>query len=110
MAETKAAKITTPGSDPWQSDKDTWQYISVPAENALGEVHASIGLNQHYFHAGQTYLVPKEVAESVQERLHVYARSCVRILQPRRDFDALSKVPLGSASSTSVQHADPSTF
>lgn len=110
MADIKVeAKVPTP-VDPWKTDQATWQYVTIPQENALGEVHAKLSLNRHEFFAGQTYLVPKEAAESLTERLHVYNKSCIRILQPRRDFDALSKIPLGNSSAGNVNHADPSTF
>src|SRR5581483_9126986 len=82
MAEKKAMKTV------WDTDKKTWEYISIPAENALGETHATIRLNDREFTAGETYLVPADVATFVKERMHTYNRSCVRVLQPTRDISA----------------------
>lgn len=110
MADTKVVVKAPEPLDPWKSDKETWQYISIPQENPLGDRHDSLSLNRHVFEAGQTYLVPQVVAESLQERLRVYSRACIRVLQPKRDFDALSKVPLGNSSAGASAHVDPSTF
>lgn len=103
--------VTPKKIDAWDTDKSNWQYLSIPKENALGESHATMELNLHRFDAGNTYFVPKEVADTVNERLAVYARSCVRILQPRRDYAAENAVAIGSANSRQSgagQAVDPS--
>lgn len=93
----------------WQTDKETWEYISIPEENALGYKHESIGLNEHKFDAGKTYLVPPEVATYVRERLKVYARSVVRTLQPNRDTVAENAVSVGT-SNAGAKAIDPTTI
>jgi len=84
----------------WQSDKKDWEYVTVPAQNALGETHSPIVINEHEFGPKITrnengevikiedgkYLVPPEAAITIRERCQVYAKECVRILQPKRDF------------------------
>ena len=99
----KAAQKTV-----WQTDQKDWVYISIPEENALGEKHDTMGLNTHYFEAGQTYLVPQEVADTLKERLKVYARACVRVLQPKRDYGAEKAVEhFGTKGGTPI---DPSVL
>lgn len=95
MAELKATKAPevagrklTTVDELLASDRSTWEYVTIPKENALGETHATISNNKLQFKAGETYFIPKPIADDVRERLHVYARSCVRTLQPRRDFSA----------------------
>lgn len=84
--------------------------MSVPAENALGNAHDNISLNRHLFEAGQTYKVPPQVAETVRDRIKVYNRSCVRLLQPRRDYESENAVSIGSAKTVGSRATDPSTF
>lgn len=94
----------------WDTDKKNWEYISIPEENALGEAHCSMGLNQHQFDPGQTYLVPPEVARTLKDRLKVYAKSCVRVLQPKRDYESENQVATGSTNpgQRAATHTDPS--
>jgi hypothetical protein len=97
MAEkilTLEEKINKKSSDKtvWDTPKESWENISIPEENALGEPHASIWNNKHEFKAGQTYLVPPAVAGDVRDRLRAYAKSCVRVLQPRRDVKSEMEV------------------
>jgi hypothetical protein len=106
MAVEKKAKIEA--VDPWETDKSTWEYVGVPAENALGEVHATMGNNRHNFQAGKTYLLPQAYAEDLKERLKVYARSCIRILQPKRDMDAVNRVPVGSVGGSQIYAVEAS--
>jgi hypothetical protein len=107
MAEVKKADSQP---DPWKTDKSTWQYVAVPPENALGEVHANMGINKDVFEAGKTYLLPEKMADTLRERLSVYARSQVRILQPKRDSVAENAVAIGSANSRQLgaSPVDPS--
>jgi len=95
-------------ADLYKTDKATWEYISVPEENVLGEVHADIVINTERFRAGQTYLVPKLVAETVRERLKTYQRSCMRIMSPKKDTAAEQAVAVGSANATVPVVADAS--
>jgi len=89
----------------WDSDQSTWEYVTIPEENALGERHDSMSINNHVFAPGQTYKVPPKIAETLRDRLKVYARACVRILQPKRDVDAERRVAIGSASSAQAVEA-----
>jgi hypothetical protein len=93
----------------WDSPKDRWEYITIPEENPLGEKHASIANNNHVFEAGKTYLVPPEIAEDVKDRLRVYQRACVRVLQPTRDYKAERQVAIGSTN-PGGNAVDPSTI
>jgi len=94
----------------WDSPKDTWEYITIPAENAIGETHAPVTNNRHKFEAGNTYLVPPAVAEDVRDRLKVYAKASVRVLQPKRDYDAERKVSTYGSSGSIAVPVDPATI
>lgn len=96
--------------DPWKTDKEGWEYIAIPEENALGERHASIGLNRNSFEAGQTYLVPPPVATFIKERLKVYNRACIRQLQPNRDIAAENAVAVGTSNSKTATAVDPNSI
>lgn len=111
MAENKAhslevplpAKPTTkPGDDPWKTDRSTWVHVSVPAENIDGGIHPSISLNKYTFEAGKTYLVPQLVADYVNDRLQVYAKSCIRLYRPNLDTDAQLRVAVGSTNAARI--------
>ena len=75
QAEKRSAKTD------WDTDKKDWTYVNIPAENALGQKHDTIRINEHEFEAGQSYLVPPAVAETVNERLAAYARANIRIFR-----------------------------
>lgn len=92
IADKIAAKQNAPTV--WTTDQKDWVYVTIPEENALGEKHDTMGLNTHYFEAGKTYLVPQEVAAFLKERLSVYAKACIRVLQPKRDISAEKAVEL----------------
>lgn len=91
------AKATGKRVDPWETPKETWEYFSIPTETPLGEPHDNFSINHRTFKAGQTYLVPKEVADYLKERLRVYTKESVRRLQPNRDVTAEHAVNFGSA-------------
>ena len=92
--------------DAWQTDQSTWEYITIPEDNAIGEKHAAIGNNRHTFEAGKTYLVPPAVAMDVRDRLKAYAKSVVRVMRPNVDVAAQHAVAVGSANSAGAQPVD----
>lgn len=81
----------------YKTDPSTWEFITIPAENALGNRHDDFGLNKIVFKAGETYKVPPQIASYLRERMGEYARACVRVLQPKRDYKAEQAVSVGSA-------------
>lgn len=93
MADTKAIKKVIEPVDPWTTDQADWQYVTIPIENNLGFPHDALSENHHKFEPGKTYFIPKLVAESVNERLRVYAKQCIKLIQPQRAADtrALSR-------------------
>lgn len=103
MAELKPKVATV---DPWQSDKATWQYVTIPEEDPLGKRFPSIGLNAQHYESGQTYLVPPVVAVYVNDRIKVFNRSCIRLLQPNVDMKSLNEVSVGSAHAPNAQLVD----
>lgn len=102
------AKVATAKVDPWETPKETWEYITIPKETALGDPHDDLSINQRKFEAGKKYLVPKEVAEFLTERLFIYNKECVRRLQPTRDYASERAVSYGSA--IAAQPIDASTI
>src|SRR5436309_1844040 len=104
--DTKAEKNTQP-IDAWKTAKETWEYVTLPEEDPLGKAFPSISLNKHIFNAGKTYLVPKVVALYVNDRIKVFNKSCVRLLQPNVDMKSLSEVSAGSANAPG-QYVDAS--
>ena len=82
--------------DPWETDKATWQYASVPAEDPLGKTFPTVRLNKYEFKAGETYHLPKEVAAYVNDRVTKFNRSCVRLLQPEMAAEGIKRSADGS--------------
>lgn len=106
MVEVKKQKVEN--LDPWESPKETWQYVTIPDEDPLGFKYPTISLNKTLFHAGESYQVPPPVAAYVNERIKVYNRSCVRQLQSNVDRKSLQEVAVGSASPVAPNYVDAS--
>jgi hypothetical protein len=104
-----ATKIAVPVNVPaWETPKETWEYVSVPEEDALGKTFPRVTLSgphtEHAFEAGQTYHVPAQVAEYVKDRIKVFNRGCVRLIQSNLDTKAqLAVAQHGSASAAGVR-------
>ena len=94
MAETKK---TVEAFDPWKTPKESWQYVTIPEEDATGLKHPSIRFNKDEYKAGETYLVPQAVAASIKERLQAFSRSVVRLFSPNVDRLAQQQVSVGTA-------------
>src|SRR6185312_14144263 len=96
MAESKAVKEVklTPSTwiDPWTTPQDDWEYFSVPEKDIFGKAHPGFSLNRHEFKPGQRYLVPPEVARTLQERSDVFNKYTARLLQDTIDYDAIRAV------------------
>lgn len=95
--------------DPWKSNKETWQYVTIPDEDPLGKKFPGIGLNHEKYEAAQTYLVPPQVAEFIKERVKVFNRSCIRLLQPNADMKSIGEVSVGSANAPNSTLVDGRT-
>jgi hypothetical protein len=116
MLATVKVDAETKPVDVWHTSKETWEYVSIPAENAIGEVHANLsisGPNQmHIFEAGNTYLVPPIYATTLKERLKAYQSAKIRVYSPTRDMvavNAQAKMGVGSAQAGGEQIShDPS--
>lgn len=93
MAEIKKAPEAF---DPWKTPKESWQYVTVPEEDATGLKYPPIGLNKIEFKAGETYHVPQAIAAYVTERIKAYNKSVVRLFSPAVDRAALREVAVGT--------------
>lgn len=94
MAEIK--KPAQEAFDPWKTPQETWQYVTIPEEDATGLKHPPIGLNKIEFRAGQTYHVPQAIKAYVDERLKAFQKSVVRLFSPQVDRLALREVAVGT--------------
>lgn len=86
--------------DPWQTSKETWQYVTIPEEDATGVKFPSISLNKTTFYPGETYQVPPQVAAYVVDRIKTYNKSTVRLFSGRADIASLNQVSVGTANIT----------
>lgn len=94
--------------DPWQTPKESWQYVTIPEEDATGKKYPDITLNKISFSAGQTYQVPPSVYQFVQDRIKAYNKSVIRLFNPKADLEALRVVPVGSAPGGVTAYVDAS--
>lgn len=95
--------------DPWTTSQETWEFVTIPEEDPLGTKFHSISLNKQYFDAGKTYKVPPPVAVFLRDRIRVYNKSCVRLLQPNVDMKSISEVAVGTANAPGlVNYVDAS--
>lgn len=79
------------------------EYVTIPLENIHEELHAPIQVNKKKFFAGNTYLVDKDVAADVKDRLAAYAKAQIRLLQRNPDKKALRDAPQASDGANYVQ-------
>lgn len=90
----------------WDTPRETWEYVTVPEEDPLGKEFPRVTLSgpkqEHVFLAGQTYHVPSEVAAYVKDRVKVFNRGCVRLLQPNVDTQAQRAVSMGSQAAAQI--------
>lgn len=101
MSLTKDPKVKEP-VDVWTTDETTWQFVTIPDEDPLGKEFPNVSINKHVFMAGQTYKVPGVIADYVRDRVKVFNRSCVRLLQPNRDIAAENAVYFGSKTASQI--------
>lgn len=101
MSLVKTAKDKEP-VDAWKTAPETWEFVTVPDEDPLGKEFPDISLNKNVFSAGETYNLPAQVAAYVKDRIKVFNRSCVRLLQPNRDIAAENAVYFGSKTARQV--------
>lgn len=105
MADIKKPVATT-SVDPWETDKATWQFVTIDEQDVTGKDYPTIWLNKLAFKAGQTYQVPGPVAQYLKDRIKAYNQSVVRLFNPRVDMDALRVVPVGSAPAGPTSYVD----
>lgn len=91
MAETKVTSVS-------KVSDEAWQYVTIPTEDPLGKDFPTIRLNKDAFERGQTYKVSPQIAAYVNDRIKVFNRSCVRLLQPDMPQDGIVRTADGAAS------------
>src|SRR5271154_1678033 len=87
----------TPFVDPWDTPEETWQFVTIPDEDFLGKRFPSISLNKFTLQAGQTSKVPAQIAAYFNDRIKVFNKSCVRLLQPNADLKSINEVATGTS-------------
>lgn len=68
-------------------DKKDWEYVDIPKVNALNWPYDDIWLNHHKFEAGKKHFVPKEIADSIKERMKAYEYEVLRINSDARRLE-----------------------
>jgi hypothetical protein len=101
MSLAKTAKDVA-AVDAWETDQTNWEFVTIPDEDPLGKEFPIVSINKHVFEAGETYKVPPPIAAYVRDRVKVFNRSCVRLLQPNRDLAAENAVYFGSKTAAQV--------
>ncbi len=107
MATVTKVSVAQAPSNAWDTPRETWEYVTVPEEDALGKTFPRVTLSgphtEHAFEAGQTYHIPSQVAEYVKDRIKVFNRGCVRLIQSNLDTKAqLAVAQHGSAAAAGV--------
>lgn len=98
MATTPKKEITP--VDPFDTPKETWQYVAIPEVDVTDKKHPSIWLNKMEFLPGQDYHVPPPVAAYIKDRLRAFNRSVTRLFSPSVDRIALNDVSVGTTAGT----------
>jgi hypothetical protein len=81
----------------YATPKESWQYVTIPEEDPLGKHFPTIFLNKEAFHAGETYNLPAQIATFVKDRIKIFNRSCVRLLQPDMAQDGIIRTAEGAS-------------
>lgn len=113
MATVSKVEVKSAQVNAWETPKETWEYVTVPEEDALGKEFPRVTLSgphtEHAFEAGETYHVPAQVADYVKDRIKVFNRGCVRLIQSNLDTGAqLAVQKHGSARAAGI-HSTPAS-
>lgn len=73
------------------------QFVTIPELDLYDHVFPTIRVNHFEFHAGKTYELAHELAETVKERIHTYQKMDLRLMQNRID-DKSTKIMTKSGS------------
>ena len=85
--------------------KEHWRYISIPDTDLYDAPHPGVRLNGTSYGSGKHYL-PNPIADEIEERLHVFNKSSIRVLRPNQDTKALRDLGrAGSPNPTAVPAA-----
>jgi hypothetical protein len=95
-AISKAGDIQAPRrpqtmTEAMRSDKADWEFVTIPKEDAIGNPHCGVGLNQEHWGPG-THQVPPVIAEFINARLAILDRQTRRILLPRQDEKTVAQM------------------
>jgi hypothetical protein len=92
-----AEKKLTTIAELYGTPKETWQFVTIPEEDPLGKPFPTIHLNKEAFVKGETYNLPAQIASFVKDRIKVFNRSCVRLLQPDMAQDGIVRTADGAS-------------
>jgi hypothetical protein len=93
----EVSKRPTTIAELYETPKETWQHVTIPEDDPLGKPFPTIHLNKEAFKPGETYNLPVQIASFVKERIKVFNRSCVRLLQPDMAQDGIVRTADGAA-------------
>jgi hypothetical protein len=86
-------KVDTPEIP--QAPKEEFEYVTVPDTDLFDQPHPGVRINGVHFGPGTHKISDPILAATGKERLQAHSRSDVRILQPKRDAEALRVTNMG---------------
>jgi hypothetical protein len=78
--------------NPWDTPKDTWQYVTIPERDIYDHPFGNISVNEHVFKAGAKHYVPAEVADEVNRIMKAHEEYLLQLLQPRKRRAVLAQI------------------
>lgn len=98
----KPVSSTVKRQNPWETSKDTWQYVTVPATDIYDHPFGDISINEHVFKSGEKHYVPAEVAEEMNRLIKNHEAYLLQLLQPRKRQAVLAQVNKNASGGGSV--------
>jgi hypothetical protein len=105
MSESILSKVEAVTAPP--KPEGDFVYVTIPERDVLDWPYPTVQLNRMKFEPGKTYKCPAEVGREVQERMDMYNKATVRLLQPKSDRKALADVNRGSMWQTAAFGGEP---
>lgn len=65
--------------------KSSKTFVTVPEHDIFDKPFATLRLGPHVFEAGVTYELEEPLATTLKERIRVWEKANIRLLQPKKD-------------------------
>jgi len=66
----------------------TKQYVEIPERDSLDFPFPTVRINHMEFLPGQTYELEEPLASTIKERVRVWLRQTLRLMQPAKDVES----------------------